>query len=123
MKHLFLLGLVLLMGCNKSDLKRSEEAHPEICLESSITNGKIFYDNNQLMLKGGDSLNWSFDISNWSMGYCKLSNGIGRETFPALLESKYISIASEIGFFLTKLEANFVKSWPVKWNFHSLSSF
>ena len=96
MKHLFLLGLVLLMGCNKSDLKRSEETSPEICLESSINNGKIFYDNNRLMLKGGDSLNWSFDISNWSMGYCKLSNGIGRETFPALLESKYISIASEI---------------------------
>ena len=96
MKYFFITGLILLFACGKQDVANIQDVDDDQCLEASLDFGKIYYQNNRLMLKGGDSANWSFDISNWSMGYCKLSNGVGRETFSALLQAKYVSIKSEL---------------------------
>ena len=99
MKQILLFSLVLLFACAKQETPSIPETKPDICLESSLDFGKMYYQNNRLMLKGGDSVNWSFDISNWSMGYCKLSNGVGRETFSALLNAKYVAVAAELGVY------------------------
>ena len=96
MKYLLLFSLVLLFACNKKDVGTITDIQPDNCLESFIASGKMYYENNRLMLRGGDSSQWKFDISNWSMGFCKLSNGVGRETFPALLNAKYVPVSQEL---------------------------
>ncbi len=97
MKIVFIImSVILLLSCKKHDKPMIVNHVIDNCLESFLASGKMYYDNNHLMLRGGDSSQWKFDISNWSMGFCKLSNGVGRETFPALLSAKYVPVSQEL---------------------------
>jgi len=91
--------LIILFSCAKENSVAPKIITIDKCLESSIESGKMYYQQNRLMLKGGDSAAWDFDITNWSMGFCKLSNGVGRETFSALLDAKYVPIVQELAIY------------------------
>jgi len=61
-----------------------------IC-QSSIwrKQGYVYDKNDKTYLWAGIDTSTHFDISNWELNECNLRYGLGRETFPALLEPQY----------------------------------
>lgn len=55
--------------------------------------GNVYEINNKTMLWGGTDSLWHFDITDWSLSECNLHYGLGRETFPALLEPQYVQLS------------------------------
>lgn len=91
--------MLTIISCSKQEIIESNQDLKDKCLQSAIDNGKIFYNNDQMMLWGGDSADWSFDITGWTLNSCYLNKGLGRENFPALLAPKYVHITDEKGVY------------------------
>lgn len=64
-----------------------------ICQRAPFREEGYVYDiaDRTYLWAGADSA-WHFDITDWELNECNLLYGLGRETFPALLEPQYVSI-------------------------------
>ncbi len=94
---LTLLGALLMLGCFKS-----EEQLPEIeespCEWPDAESNSLFYVDaagDQRLWAGEDS-STHFLANNFSLDPCKLHYGIGRELFPALIETKFQALSDVI---------------------------
>lgn len=70
---------------NKVEKKKKERP-------SALENGKFFKINDQQMLFGGENENEHFNITDCELKQGQFHYGIGRETFPALLQPEFISV-------------------------------
>ena len=101
MRYTLVIISVLLLACSKQEVSISKTVVSDICFESAFKDGRVFYEGDSLYLIGSRSQDWKFDITGWSLNMCNISNGIGRENFPALIKPEYVSIGSEKGVYDT----------------------
>ncbi|NNE26225.1 MAG: DUF3179 domain-containing protein [Saprospiraceae bacterium] len=55
--------------------------------------GYIYERNNQTYLWAGEDSTWHFNITDWELNECNLKYGLGRESFPALMDPQYVNIS------------------------------
>jgi hypothetical protein len=91
----------MLLACTKEDL--SQDPNPTdndidemiilkdtLCENSKFREDGFVYDkNNKTYLWAGIDTSTHFDITDWELNECNLRYGLGRETFPALLDPQY----------------------------------
>ncbi|MEL7020340.1 MAG: DUF3179 domain-containing (seleno)protein [Bacteroidota bacterium] len=90
-----------------------------ICVEAAFRQeGKIYENSDRTYLWAGDNVEWHFDITDWELNECNLLYGLGRETFPALLEPEYAPLSEirleldDIDKCLVLFSGNEVKVYP-----------
>ena len=98
-KSIFLITIVLFLGCKQQKNKNAETAKPKdnngiVKKKRPIAseNGKFFEISGKKMLYGGEDKNQHFDISGYALKDEQFHYGIGREIFPALLKPEFISV-------------------------------
>ena len=55
--------------------------------------GSIYESNDQTFLWAGEDSSWHFNITDWELNECNLNYGLGRESFPALMDPQYVNIS------------------------------
>lgn len=93
--HLLLLISAFLFAC-KPDSVRSIVNEKEPCDNPIIEKGYYYTVGENEYLWGGEDTATHFNITGWSLDECNLHNGVGRETFKALLKPKFVSVESEL---------------------------
>ncbi len=86
----------------------------------SVDNDKFFEKDGQRYLYGGEDSSWHFDITSLILKDSQFHYGIGRETFPALIEPKFITVTNAMKiwkdddrFLLLKL-GNDIRAYSIK---------
>jgi hypothetical protein len=94
---LLFLTLFILLGCEKkntpSDNPNQSSPPDDACEAQAISEGKVFYKDDTRFLYGGTEDDWHFEIDNLDLDLCRLSNGLGRESFQALLVPEYVPVS------------------------------
>jgi len=125
-KRLMVL-LILLFSCqsagnqadNKGPLNQPKESVKKE-RPIAVENGKFLVINGQRMLYGGEDTSHHFDISNCDLIDDQFHYGIGRETFPALIEPEFISVETadsiwpDSARFLVAYAGEEVKAYSIK---------
>jgi len=62
------------------------------CTNHVINTGKYYEKDDKAYLYGGNDSSTHFNITGWSLSKCNLGNGLGRESFEALVEPAYVSL-------------------------------
>ncbi|MEO0895124.1 MAG: DUF3179 domain-containing (seleno)protein [Bacteroidota bacterium] len=84
----------ILLSCEPKIVSFDDPDLPQICRNQLEEKGKVYEANSKIYLKGGDSTNWDFDITNWSLKICNIKDyGLDREDFPALISPLYTPIS------------------------------
>ena len=90
--------MLAFFSCDKTETLNVKKSGDD-CLQSALDNGRAFHEGDSLYLRGSRSQDWRFNITGWSLNMCNISNGIGRENFPALIKPEYVGIGSEKDFY------------------------
>ena len=90
--------MLFFFSCDKTETLNVKKSGDD-CLQSALDNGRAFYEEESLYLRGSSTQDWKFDITGWSLNMCNISNGIGRENFPALIKPEYVHIGYEKGIY------------------------
>ncbi len=97
---LFISILLLFFACKKEDIGMDDspvnivEEDPHCEDLETGESSFVYYENNERWLVGGETEAEDFNITNWTLEEAYLNYGIGRETFKALTEPKFISAAA-----------------------------
>lgn len=112
MKNLkILIILLLVVACEGTDeILFTEESQK--CHSSIVTSGKYYEKNDQQYLAGGLDSATHFNVSGWSLNPCYLSNGLGRESFHALIEPEYVELSLVRDQYPDNMEALVLLSSP-----------
>jgi len=102
MKPLLILLILVLISCDSETENIISETETEItrdtnwdpCTSTYREDGRIYDVNTQTYLWAGQDSSWHFNITDWELNECNLNYGLGRETFPALLEPQYDDIST-----------------------------
>lgn len=100
MSRIYLLAALLisfvLISCSKdNDTGRSTQPPEDNCEQEALDRGIVFYENDTKLLYGGADDDWHFRINNLTLDECRLSIGLGRESFHALIDPEYIPLQEE----------------------------
>ena len=102
-KHYILLAFlttILLIGCSKDNEPGQPAQSPnDHCEQYAAERGFLFYENDHKMLYGGDNDDWHFAIDNLTLDMCRLHHGVGRESFKALIDPKYVPVSQEANIY------------------------
>lgn len=124
-KFILIITAVVLFGCKekKNETKELPKVKKEVVKRQrpvSIESGKFFESNGERMLYGGENETQHFNISNYLLKDDQFHYGIGRETFPALLEPSFISVKeadsiwADSSRFLLAYSGKEVKAYSIK---------
>lgn len=91
-----LIVTLLLIGCSKdNDTRQPTQPLNSSCEQEALDRGILFYENEKKLLYGGANDDWHFEINNLTLDECRLSSGLGRESFHALIDPEYIPVQEE----------------------------
>lgn len=89
---LIIITVFIISSCEQSIVNPPQVK--EECTSSIVKDGRYYQINDQEFLWAGEDSTTHFNITDWSLDECNLNNGLGRETFKALLEPKFVPISS-----------------------------
>lgn len=105
------------VACENASIKFIENEKIE-CTSTVIEKGLYYQLNGEEFLWAGEDSTTHFNITNWNLDECNLHNGLGRETFPALLSPKFTPIQNVINNYedheraLVLVGADTIKVYP-----------
>ncbi len=129
-KSLLFIAIAFMIGCKNN--QTTEKVEPEVKKEKkeevtpkkkrpiALEHNKFFDVDGKRMLYGGKDNIQHFDITGYDLKDEQFHYGIGRETFPAILEPKFISVQeadttwTDDTRFLVAYAGNEVKAYSIK---------
>ena len=91
-KRIFILCIIFNFSCTKTEIPRNMNTQNDIPCDYKEIDQKIWQQDGNTMLFGGDHDSMHFVINEWSLNGCNLNFGIGREKFQALISPVYSPI-------------------------------
>jgi hypothetical protein len=116
----FIGNLLLFICAIISSCKKPEpdipllEVEIDACANSVFDSTKILFQNNSILLYGGEADSQHFDITDWSLNACQLRFGLSREYFPAVRSPKYATVNEESNNYAPDARFILVEGNPAK---------